>query len=207
MVVFLKAIGPTLDRKRVQRLMRQMGVGWHGAEVTQQPSAHPEQKVCPSLLCGVAIVRPKQVWSMHMTYIRQARGFAYLIAIIDWCSRRVLSWRIRNSMEARGGVDSLEETLHAHASRKIFNSNQGAQFTSGAFSDVLKREGVVISRDGRGRAFGNFFVERLCRVKHKDVYLKGYTSMGELMGGLAAFAAFYNGERRYSPRGMPPPQT
>ena len=142
------------------------------------------------------MVRPNQVWSTDITYIRLARGFAYLVAIIDWYSRRVLSWRISNSMEAVFCVDCLEEALRTHGKPEIFNSDQGSQFTSAVFTGVLKREGIVISMDGRGRAFDNIFVERLWRsVKHEDVYLNGYATMGELMIGLAKYFAFYNGER------------
>ncbi len=142
------------------------------------------------------MVRPNQVWSTDITYIRLPRGFAYLVAIIDWYSRRVLNWRISNSMEAMFCVDCLEDVLRHHGTPEIFNSDQGSQFTSVAFTDVLKREGVVISMDGRGRAFDNIFVERLWRsVKHEDVYLKGYASMGELLVGLTDYFVFYNGER------------
>ena len=195
MVVFLKVRGHQVNRKRVQRLMRQIGlVAIAPGPNTSRP--HPEHKVYPYLLRGVPVVRPGQVWSVDITYIRLPRGFAYLVAIIDWYSRRVLSWRISNSMEAVFCVDCLEDALRHHGKPEIFNSDQGSQFTSAAFTDVLKREGVVISMDGRGRAFDNIFVERLWRsVKHEDVYLKGYASMGELMVGLTEYFVFYNGER------------
>lgn len=205
MVVFLKNVGHTVNRKRVQRLMRQMGLaGMAPGPNTSRP--HPEHKVYPYRLRGVPVVRPNQVWSTDITYIRLARGFAYLVAIIDWYSRRVLSWRISNSMEAVFCVDCLEEALRTHGKPEIFNSDQGSQFTSVAFTDVLKREGVVISMDGRGRAFDNIFVERLWRsVKHEDVYLKGYATMGELMVGLAEYFAFYNGERPHQSLGQKTP--
>ena len=185
--------------------MRQMGLaGMAPGPNTSRP--HPEHKVYPYLLRGVAVVRPNQVWSTDITYIRLARGFAYLVAIIDWYSRRVLSWRISNSMEAVFCVDCLEEALRSHGKPEIFNSDQGSQFTSEAFTDVLKREGMVISMDGRGRAFDNIFVERLWRsVKHEDVYLKGYASMGELMVGLTEYFAFYNGERPHQSLGQQTP--
>ena len=157
---------------------------------------HPQHKVYPYLLRGVVVTRPNQVWSTDITYIRLAHGFAYLVAIIDWYSRRVLSWRISNSMEAEFCVDCLEEALRTHGKPEIFNSDQGSQFTSDAFTGVLQREGIVISMDGRGRAFDNIFVERLWRnVKYEDVYLKGYATMDELMIGLAEYFAYYNGER------------
>jgi putative transposase len=195
MVIFLKKAGHHVNRKRVQRLMRQLGLaGMAPGPNTSRP--HPEHKIYPYRLRGVAVVRPNQVWSTDITYIRLPRSFAYLVAIIDWHSRRVLSWRISNSMEAVFCVDCLEDALRRHGTPEIFNSDQGSQFTSATFIAVLKREGVTISMDGRGRAFDNIFVERLWRsVKHEDVYLKGYASMGELMVGLADYFAFYNGER------------
>lgn len=195
MVVFLQQAGHAVNRKRVQRLMQRMGLyGMAPGPNTSQP--HPEHKVYPYLLRGVPIVRPDQVWSTDITYIRLAHGFAYLVAIIDWYSRRVLSWRISNSMEAVFCVDCLEEALRVHGRPEVFNSDQGSQFTSEAFTGVLEREGVTISRDGRGRAFDNIFVERLWRsVKHEDIYLKGYATMGELVIGLTEYFAFYNGER------------
>lgn len=207
MRVFLKSAGHTVNRKRVQRLMREMGLaGMAPGSNTSCP--RPEHTVHPYRLRGVPVVRPNQVWSTDITYIRLAHGFAYLVAIIDWYSRRVLGWRISNSMEAAFCVDCLEETLRAHGTPEVFNSDQGSQFTSEAFTDVLKREGIVISMDGRGRAFDNIFVERLWRsVKHEDVYLKGYASMGELMVGLTEYFAFYNGERPHQALGNQTPDT
>ncbi len=129
------------------------------------------------------------------------------MAVIDWYSRKVLSWRISNSMEAVFCVDCLEEALRTHGKPEIFNSDQGSQFTSEAFTDVLSREGVVISMDGRGRVFDNIFVERLWRnVKHEDVYLKGYATTGELTHGLTEYFAFYNGERPHQSLGDQTPQ-
>jgi len=206
MVVFLKAVGHTVNRKRVQRLMREMGLaGMAPGPNTSRP--HPEHEVHPYLLRGVPVVRPNQIWSTDITYIRLAHGFAYLVAIIDWYSRRVLSWRISNSMEAVFCVDCLEDALRTHGKPEMFNSDQGSQFTSVAFTGVLKREGIVISMDGRGRAFDNIFVERLWRsVKYEDVYLKGYASMGELLVGLAQYFAFYNGERPHQSLGQTTPE-
>jgi putative transposase len=195
MVVFLKKAGHIVNRKRVQRLMREMGlIGMAPGPNTSRP--HPDHKVYPYLLRGVSVVRPNQVWSTDITYIRLERGFAYLAAIMDWYSRRVLSWRISNSMEALFCVDCLEEALRTHGKPEIFNSDQGSQFTSDAFTGVLEREGISISMDGRGRAFDNIFVERLWRsVKYEDIYLKDYVSMGELRHGLTRYFAFYNSER------------
>ncbi len=195
MVVFLQAGGYGINRKRVQRLMRQMGLaGMAPGPNTSRP--HPEHRIYPYRLRGVAIVRPNQVWSTDITYIRLARGFAYLVAIIDWYSRKVLSWRISNSMEAVFCIDCLEEALCTHGRPEIFNSDQGSQFTSTSFTDVLKRESITISMDGRGRALDNIFVERLWRnLKYEDIYLKGYAGMGELTLGLTEYFMFYNAER------------
>ena len=206
MVIFLGRTGHTVNRKRVQRLMRLMGL----AGMAPGPNTsrrHPTHKVYPYLLRGVAVVRPNHVWSTDITYIRLPRGFAYLVAVIDWYSRKVLSWRISNSMEAIFCVDCLEDALRTHGKPEIFNSDQGSQFTSEGFTDVLTREGVLISMDGRGRVFDNIFVERLWRnVKHEDVYLRGYATMGELMVGLTEYFAFYNGERPHQSLGDQTPQ-
>ena len=201
MVVYLKEQGHTVNRKRVQRLMRILGLaGMAPGPNTSKP--HPEHKIYPYLLRGVAITRPNQVWSTDITYIRLAHGFAYLVAIIDWYSRRVLAWRLSNSLEAAFCVDCLEEALRSHGKPEIFNTDQGSQFTSDAFTGVLLREGIDISMDGRGRALDNIFVERLWRsVKYEDIYLKGYASMPELLLGLTEYFAFYNGERPHQSLG------
>lgn len=152
MVIFLRQAGHVINRKRVQRLMQMLGLaGMAPGPNTSRP--HPEHKIYPYVLRGVPVVRPNQVWSTDLTYVRLARGFVYLVAIIDWYSRRVLGWRISNSMEAAFCVDCLEEALRNHGRPEVFNSDQGSQFTSAAFTGVLKREGIVISMDGRGRAF------------------------------------------------------
>ena len=205
MVVFLRTAGHVVNRKRVQRLMRSMGLAGM-APGPNTSKAHPQHKVYPYLLRGVPVTRPNQVWSTDITYIRLARGFAYLVAVIDWYSRKVLSWRLSNSMDASFCVDCLEDALREHGKPEIFNSDQGSQFTSKAFTDVLKREGVDISMDGRGRALDNIFVERLWRnVKYEDVYLKGYANMAELMVGLAQYFAFYNAERPHQSLGYETP--
>lgn len=205
MAVYLRGRGHRVNRKRVQRLMREMGLaGMAPGPATSKP--HPQHKVYPYLLRGVAVMRPNQVWSTDLTYIRLARGFAYLVAIIDWYSRRVLAWRISNSMDASFCVDCLEDALRHHGRPDVFNSDQGSQFTSDAFTGVLKREGVAISMDGRGRALDNIFVERLWRnVKYEDVYLKGYANMAELTVGLAQYFAFYNAERPHQALGYETP--
>lgn len=205
MVVELRALGHEVNRKRVQRLMRQMGLaGMAPGPATSQP--HPQHKVYPYLLRGVAVTRPNQVWGTDITYLRLAHGFAYLVAIIDWYSRKVLSWRLSNSMDALFCVDSLEESLRIYGKPQIFNSDQGSQFTSASFTQVLKREGVSISMDGRGRAFDNIFVERLWRtVKYEDVYLKGYATLGELTLGLTEYFDFYNHARPHQALGYQTP--
>jgi len=205
MVVFLSRAGHVVNRKRVQRLMRSMGLaGMAPGPNTSKP--HSGHKVYPYLLRGVPVTRTNQVWSTDITYIRLARGFAYLVAVIDWYSRKVLSWRLSNSMDASFCVDCLEDALREYGSPAVFNSDQGSQFTSAAFTDVLKREGVAISMDGRGRALDNIFVERLWRnVKHEDVYLKGYANMAELTVGLAQYFAFYNVERPHQSLGYHTP--
>lgn len=195
MMVYLGRRGHSVNRKRVQRLMRTLGLAGM-APGPNTSRAHPQHKVYPYLLRGVPIVRPNQVWSTDITYIRLARGFVYLVAIIDWYSRSVLSWRISNTMEAVFCVDCLEDALRTYGNPEVFNSDQGSQFTSDSFTGVLKREGITISMDGRGRAFDNIFVERLWRsVKHEDVYLRGYATVGDLMLGLSKYFAFYNEER------------
>lgn len=201
MAVYLKLQGRCVNRKRVQRLMRLLGLaGMAPGPHTSKP--HPEHKVYPYLLRGVEITRPNQVWSVDITYIRLARGFVYLAAVMDWYSRRVLSWRISNSMEAMFCVDCLEEALRHHGKPEIFNSDQGVQFTSTGFTDILHRERIQISMDGRGRALDNIFVERLWRnVKYEDVYLKGYSTITELILGLTAYFAYYNAERPHQSLG------
>lgn len=206
MVVYLGRCGHRVNRKRVQRFMRCMSLAGM-APGSSTSAAHPQHKVYPYLLRGVPVVRANQVWSTDITYVRLARGFAYLVAVIDWYSRRVLSWRISNSMEAAFCVDCLEDALREHGKPEVFNSDQGSQFTSVAFTDVLKREAIAISMDGRGRAYDNIFVERLWRsVKHEDVYLNGYATMVELLMGLTKYFAFYNTERPHQALGNQTPQ-
>lgn len=201
MVVYLKTLGHTVNRKRVQRLMRAMGLaGMAPGPNTSRP--HPEHKVYPYLLRGVPVIRPNQVWSTDITYIRLEHGFVYLVAIIDWYSRHELSWRVSNTMDSSFCVDCLEEALRKYGKPEIFNSDQGSQFTSEAFTGVLKREEIQISMDGRGRAFDNIIVERLWRnVKYENVYLNGYSKMNELKEGLKKYFNFYNLERPHQSLG------
>ena len=201
MVVYLSRQGIPANRKRVQRLMRKMGLTGM-APGPNTSKGHPEHKVYPYLLRGVAVKRPNQVWSTDITYVRLAGGFVYLVAIIDWYSRKVLSWRLSNSMDATFCVDCLDDALKQHGQPEVFNSDQGSQFTSAAFTEVLKLEGITISMDGRGRAFDNIFVERLWRtIKYEDIYLNGYANMYNLTLGLTEYFAFYNAERPHQSLG------
>ena len=195
MAVYLGRMGHRVNRKRVQRLMRVLGLaGMAPGPDTSRP--HPQHKVYPYLLRGVEVDRPNQVWSADITYIRLARGFVYLVAVIDWYSRKVLAWRVSNTLDSGFCVDCLGQALRTHGIPEIFNSDQGCQFTAEAFTGVLKGHGIDISMDGRGRALDNIFVERLWRsVKYEDVYLKGYAGVPELLLGLADYFEFYNAER------------
>jgi putative transposase len=170
--VYLRSLGYPVNRKRVQRLMGILGLaGMAPGPNTSRP--HPQHQVYPYLLRGVEIERPNQVWSTDITYIRLVRGFVYLVAVIDWYSRKVLAWRVSNTLDSGFCVDCLEQALQGYGTPEIFNSDQGCQFTSETFTAVLKVRGIAISMDGRGRALDNLFVERLWRsVKHEDVYLK-----------------------------------
>ena len=201
MVVHLSNAGHLVNRKRVQRLMGILGLaGMAPGPNTSLP--HPQHKIYPYLLRGVIVTRPNQVWSTDITYIRLARGFAYLVAVIDWYSRKVLAWRLSNTLDSGFCVDCLEESLRVYGSPEIFNTDQGCQFTSDSFTGVLKLHGISISMDGRGRALDNIFVERLWRsVKHEDVYLKGYVTMPGLQLGLAEYFEFYNVERPHQSLG------
>jgi len=195
--VYLRGMGYRVNRKRVQRLMGMLGLaGMAPGPNTSLP--HPQHKVYPYLLRGVAVTRPNQVWSTDITYIRLPRGFVYLVAVIDWYSRKVLAWQLSNTLDSGFCVDCLEQALQAYGSPEIFNTDQGCQFTSEAFTGALKAHGIAISMDGRGRALDNIFVERLWRsVKHEDVYLRGYATLPELLLGLTEYFVFYNTERTH----------
>ena len=202
---FLCDLGYEINRKRVQRLMRAQGLaGMAPGPNTSHP--HPENKVYPYLLRGVAVTHPNHVWSTDITYIRLPRGFVYLVAVIDWYSRKVLAWRLSNTLDAEFCVDCLEQAIQAYGAPEIFNTDQGCQFTSKAFTGVLKSHTITISMDGRGRALDNIFVERLWRsVKYEDVYLKGYATMPELLIGLTEYFVFYNTERTHQSLGYGTP--
>jgi len=192
---YLHDAGHAVNRKRVQRLMRILGLAGM-APGPHTSKAHPAHKIYPYLLRGLDIIRPNQVWSTDITYIRLPRGFVYLVAIIDWYSRKVLSWRLSNSLDVSFCVDCLQEALAHFGKPEIFNSDQGSQFTGDSFTGVLIENGITISMDGRGRALDNIFVERLWRtVKYEDVYLKKYDSLPNLFLGLTEYFIFYNEAR------------
>ena len=191
----LKKLGVIANRKRVQRLMRLMGLeALYPRKRTSVPNkAH---RVFPYLLRDLLIDRPNQVWATDITYIPMRRGFLYLVAIVDWASRAVLSWRLSTTMEADFCVAALEEAITRYGVPEIFNTDQGAQFTSEAFLGVLERNQIRISMDGKGRWRDNVFVERLWRsVKYEEVYLKAYETVHEARTSLANYFDFYNHER------------
>ncbi len=194
---WLQDEGHTANRKKVQRLMRQMGiVALYPKRKTSQPGKG--HKIYPYLLRGLEINRPNQVWCADLTYLPMARGFLYLVAIMDWKSRKVLSWRLSNTLDADSCVEALEEALATYGPPEIFNTDQGCQFTSEDFTKVLKEAHVDISMDGKGRWMDNVFIERLWRsVKYEEVYLHAYESVAEAKAGIARYFEFYNGERRH----------
>jgi len=201
MTALLRADGWRVNRKRVQRLMRRMGIVALGPKPrTTRPA--PGHKVFAYLLRGLAIERPNQVWCADITYIPIGRGFLYLVAIMDWASRAVLSWRLSNTMDVSFCVAALEEALARFGTPEIFNTDQGSQFTSAAFTGALAAAGIRISMDGRGRWMDNVFIERLWRsLKHEDVYLKGYADSRETRAGIGVWIAFYNTRRPHSALG------
>ena len=194
MTTWLRHEGYTLNRKRVQRLMRLMGLeGLAPRPTTTKPA--PRHRVFPYLLRGVEVTHADHVWSSDITYIPMRNGFLYLAAILDWHSRYVLSWRLSNRLDSDFCVEALEEAL-AQSQPEIFNSDQGVQFTSDAFTSRLLNRAVAISMDGRGRALDNAFIERLWRtVKYENIYLKDYATVDEVYEGLSDYFWFYDRER------------
>ena len=186
--------GYAVNPKRVRRLLRQMGL----EAIYQKPNLSkpaPGHRIYPYLLRHVVITRPNQVWSTDITYIRLRTGFIYLVAVMDWFSRYVLSWEISTSLDAAFCCSALDHALR-HGPPEIFNTDQGAQFTSDAFTSRLEAKSILISMDGRGRALDNVFVERLWRtVKYEDVYLKDYSDPQDALRNLRAYFSFYNGQR------------
>ncbi len=191
----LRRMGHKINRKRVRRLMRKMGL----ESIAPKPNtskAHPQHKVYPYLLRGVDVIRPNQVWCSDITYIRLPGGFVYLTAVMDWQSRYVLSWELSVSMESNFCVSALEQALRLNGTPDIFNTDQGSQYTSNEFTGALKDNDIKISMDGKGRFTDNIFIERLWRsVKYEEIYTKEYKSVDELRKSLKKYFDFYNFER------------
>jgi len=202
--VWLKSQGQWVNRKRVRRLMRMMGLkAIYRRPRTSQPA--PGHKIYPYLLSGMKITRPNQVWAADITYIPMARGFLYLVAIIDWYSRYVLSWRLSNTLDADFCVEALQEALRK-GKPEIFNTDQGAQFTSEAFTELMEQHGIRISMDGKGSYNDNLFIERLWRtVKYEEVYIKAYQSGRDARVGIGDYFRFYNTERPHQALGYRTP--
>jgi putative transposase len=194
----LAAEGSQVGRRHVKTLMRRMGIeALYRRPRTTKPE--PGHKIYPYLLRGKEITRPNQVWAMDITYIPMARGYVYLAAVLDWASRRVLSWRMSITMEAAFCVETLQDALEKHGKPEIFNTDQGSQFTGAAFTGVLTDNGIAISMDGKGAWRDNVFVERLWRsVKYEEVYLKAYDSVGEARTSIGRYLDFYNRRRPHS---------
>lgn len=197
-------LGEVVNRKRVQRLMRRMGIEaiYPRPRTTRRAAEH---RVFPYLLRNLAITRKDQVWSTDITYIPLRQGFMYLVAVMDWYTRYVLSWRLSNTLEGHFCIEALEASL-AMGTPEIFNTDQGSQFTSEGFTSILLTHAIAISMDGRGRALDNVFVERLWRtVKYEDIYLNAYESVSALTHGLRRYFHFYCHERPHSSLGYRTP--
>jgi putative transposase len=205
MTQMLKAEGEKINRKRVQRLMRKMGIAALGPKPNTSKPA-PGHKIFPYLLRNLKIELPNHVWATDITYLPIGRGFLYLVAIIDWASRAVVAWRISNTIDTSFCLAALEDALACYGKPEIFNTDQGSQFTSAAFTGALAAAGIKISMDGRGRWMDNVFIGRLWRsLKHEDVYLKGYADGCEAKAGIAAWMEFYNGRRLHQALGYRTP--
>ncbi len=193
--------GRGVNRKRVRRLMRVMGI----EALVPRPGtskAAPGHKIYPYLLRGLTITEANHVWASDITYIPMANGFLYLVAIIDWASRAVLAWRLSNTMDSAFCVEALEEALQRYGKPRIFNTDQGAQFTSAAFTGTLEAAGIAISMDGRGRFMDNIFIERLWRsIKYEEVHLKAYADGREARAGIGQWIDFYNHRRPHQAMG------
>jgi putative transposase len=201
----LRGDGHDANRKRLQRLMRLMGLE---AMVPQPKTSapHPEHAVYPYLLRGLNIYKANQVWATDITYIPMKAGFVYLVAIIDWFSRLVLSWRLSVTLDSSFCVDALHEALDGFGSPEIFNTDQGAQFTADAFTTVLRDRSIAISMDGKGRYLDNIFVERLWRsLKYEEVYLHAYDSVTEARARIGRYLTFYNEQRPHQALGYQTP--
>jgi putative transposase len=204
MTAWLRAQGYRVNRKRVRRLMRVMGLeAIYRRPNTSKPA--PGHRIFPYLLNGVEVNRVNQVWSADITYLPMARGFLYLVAIMDWHSRYVLAWRVSNTMDTDFCLEALEEAL-SKGRPEIFNTDQGSQFTSDAFTGMLLDQGIQVSMDGKGRYSDNIFVERLWRsVKYEEVYLKAYGNGTEARAGIGDYLKFYNQERPHQALGYQTP--
>ena len=198
MVRHLRREGFAVGRKRIRRLMAKMGL----VPIYQRPRTtvpHPEHRVYPYLLRDMVIDRPNQVWCADLTYIPMRRGFLYLVAVMDWATRKVLSWRVSNTMDVAFCIEALEEALGQFGRPEIFNTDQGSQFTSPQFTGVLRDAGIRISMDGRGRWMDNVFIERLWRsLKYECVYLHAFETGSELRAGLSRWIGYYNARRPHS---------
>lgn len=201
----LRNDGHLVNEKRIRRLMRLMGL----MPIYQKPNtSRPAKghKIYPYLLKGLRVERPNQVWCSDITYLPMRRGFLYLVAIMDWHTRKVLAWRISNTLEADFCVEALNEAIHKFGPPEIMNTDQGSQFTSFAWTDRLRRSGIRISMDGKGRFLDNIFIERLWRtLKYECVYLHAWESGSEAKAGIRKWMAFYNHQRPHSALGGRPP--
>jgi len=187
--------GYDVGRDRVRRLMLRMGI--EALYIKPRLSmAHPDHLKYPYLLRGIEITEANHVWAADITYIPMAKGFCYLVAIMDWASRRVLSWRLSNTLDSSFCVEALEEAIEKYGCPRIFNTDQGSQFTAEVFTETLRTRDISISMDGKGRWMDNVFIERLWKsVKYEDIYIKAYGSMTEVRKGLASYFQFYNEKR------------
>jgi putative transposase len=194
----LRGEGVVIGRDLVRTMMRRMCIeALYRRPNTSKPA--PGHKIYPYLLSGLAVERPNQVWAMDITYIPMARGFVYLAAVMDWSTRRVLAWRLSITMEVDFCIEAVEEALATYGRPEIFNTDQGSQFTSAAFTGLLLENKIAISMDGRGSWRDNVFVERLWRsVKYEEVYLRAYDSVGDARASLGRYLAFYNAIRPHS---------
>jgi len=202
----LRLEGVTIGRQAVATLMRRMWIeALYRRPSTSKPA--PGHKIYPYLLRKLAIDRPNQVWAMDITYIPMARGFVYLAAVVDWFSRRVLAWRLSITLETEFCIDAVQEAMARHGKPEIFNTDQGSQFTSAAFTGMLQEQAIAISMDGRGAWRDNVFVERLWRtVKYEEVYLRAYDSVSDARASLGRYLAFYNARRPHSSLGARTPE-
>lgn len=202
----LRSEGRIVNRKHVQRLMQRMGLVAlvPGPPSTSEPA--PEHVRYPYLMRGLTVSRVNQAWAADITYIPMAHGFLYLVAIMDWYSRRVLAWRLSNTLESSFCVEALEEALSRHPAPEIFNTDQGAQFTAAAFTGVLRAREIRISMDGKGRCLDNVFVERLWRsLKYEEVYLHAYADVREARTAIGGYFTFYNERRPHQALGYQTP--